>query len=95
MQFNSGASKDFEIKNTVCKISYGTYSPQHSMDKICYLNTCVTRTYYNKTYIPHVMALLDQVPLLWQNLASMVVFSSSKLALSQTKQALEPGVVPL
>ena len=49
----------------------------------------------NITYIPHVMGPSDQVVSLWQILSLMVVFSSYPLFSSQTKQALEPGVMPV
>ena len=48
--------------------------------------------------------LLDHVPFLWQTISAivavfcsfiMVVFSSYPLSPSQTKQAVEPGVVPV
>ena len=46
--------------------------------------------------VPQMMGLLDHNPLLWQTLSVVVVvFSSYSLSTSQTKQALEPGVVPL
>ena len=45
--------------------------------------------------IPHVMGRPDHVPSLWQTLSMAVVFNSHPLSSSQTKQAVEPGVVPL
>ena len=45
--------------------------------------------------VPHMVGLLDHVPSLWQYLSLKVVFSAYPLLLSQTKQTLEPGVVPL
>ena len=41
------------------------------------------------------MGLLDHNPLLWQTLSVIEEFSPYSLSTSQTKQAVEPGVVPL
>ena len=49
--------------------------------------------FYN---IPHTMALPDHVPLLRHTLSVVVdVFSAYSLLSSQTKQAVEPAVVPV
>ena len=46
--------------------------------------------------IPHIMGLPDDIPSFWQTLtAVVVVFGSYPLLSSQTKQALEPAVVPV
>ena len=45
--------------------------------------------------VPHVMGLPDHVPSFWQTLTLLVVFGSYPLGSSQTKHALEPGVVPV
>ena len=47
--------------------------------------------FYN---IPHTVGFPDHNPFLWQNL-KLVLFNSYPMFSSQTKQALEPGVVPL
>ena len=45
---------------------------------------------------PHMIGLPDHAALFWQTLSAVVVvFSACPLLSSQTKQALEPGVVPV
>ena len=53
-------------------------------------NYCVVTT-----NIPHMMGLPDHVPSLWQTLSMKVVFVIYLEFSSQTKHALEPGVVPV
>ena len=61
------------------------------------VNTCTV--IYDSTSqicnVPQMRGLPDHVPSLWQNLSLVVVFRAYPLMLLQTKQALEPVMVPL
>ena len=56
-------------------------------------NTCIAPI-WNMCYVPHRVGFPDHDPFLWQTL-TLVLFNSYPMFSSQTKQTLEPGVVPV
>ena len=68
----------------------GRFSPWKS-----YLNIQNETNVFVMTSIPHIMGLLDHVASLWQTLSMKVVSGIYLEFSSQTKHALEPGVVPV
>ena len=75
-------------------LTMGSIGVTHSYSSRPFLCTLVLDR--NKFHnIPHMMGLPDHVPLLWQTLSVTIRFSSYPLSSSQTKQAVEPAVMPL